>query len=156
LNVLAHTDGVPLFVEELTKSVLESGLLREAGDAYLLQAPLPALAIPTSLRDSLLARLDRLAPVKEVAQIGACIGREFSYELLARVSTLSNELLEGALPKLTEAGMVYRRGTPPNATYTFKHALVQDAAYDSCFRANALNCIPRSPRCSRKTSRCRG
>jgi class 3 adenylate cyclase/tetratricopeptide (TPR) repeat protein len=134
-QILAHTDGVPLFVEELTKSVLESGLLREAGDGYLLQAPLPALAIPTSLRDSLLARLDRLAPVKEVAQIGACIGREFSYELLARVSALSNELLEAALPKLTEAGMVYRRGTPPNATYTFKHALVQDAAYDSLLKS---------------------
>ncbi len=134
-QIVAHTDGVPLFVEELTKSVLESGLLREAGDQYTLQAPLPALAIPTSLRDSLLARLDRLAPVKEIAQIGACIGREFSYELLARISTLRNEQLEEALRKLTEAGLVYRRGTPPDATYTFKHALVQDAAYDSLLKS---------------------
>ena len=134
-QILAHTDGVPLFVEELTKSVLESGLLREAGDQYMLQAPLPALAIPTSLRDSLLARLDRLAPVKEIAQIGACIGREFSYELLARISTLRTEQLEEALEKLTEAGLVYRRGTPPDATYTFKHALVQDAAYDSLLKS---------------------
>jgi len=134
-QIVAHTDGVPLFVEELTKSVLESGLLREVGDQYTLQAPLPALAIPTSLRDSLLARLDRLAPVKEIAQIGACIGREFSYELLAYISTLSTEQLEEALTKLTEAGLVYRRGTPPDATYTFKHALVQDAAYDSLLRS---------------------
>jgi predicted ATPase len=112
-QIVAHTDGVPLFVEELTKSVLESGLLRETDDRYTLQAPLPALAIPTSLRDSLLARLDRLAPVKEIAQIGACIGREFSYELLAGVSNLHNEHLEEALRKLVEAGLVYRRGSPP-------------------------------------------
>ncbi len=137
-QIVAHTDGVPLFVEELTKSVLESGLLREADGRYTLQAPLPALAIPTSLRDSLLARLDRLAPVKEIAQIGACIGRQFSYELLACISTLRNEQLEEALKKLTEAGLVYRRGTPPDATYTFKHALVQDAAYDSLLKSKRL------------------
>ncbi len=134
-QILAHTDGVPLFVEELTKSVLESGLLRETGDQYTLRAPLPLLAIPTSLRDSLLARLDRLAPVKEIAQIGACIGREFSYELLACISTLTNEQLEEALKKLVDAGLVYRRGTLPEATYIFKHALVQDAAYDSLLRS---------------------
>jgi tetratricopeptide (TPR) repeat protein len=129
-QIVAHTDGVPLFVEELTKSVLESGLLREVGDQYTLRSPLPALAIPTSLRDSLLARLDRLAPVKYILQIGACIGREFSYELLARIAALPDAQLEEALRKLTEAGLVYRRGTPPDATYTFKHALMQDAAYD--------------------------
>jgi class 3 adenylate cyclase len=134
-QIVSHTDGVPLFVEELTKSVIESGLLLEADGQYTLHAPLPPLAIPTSLRDSLLARLDRLAPVKEIAQIGACIGREFSYELLAGVSTLSNEQLEQALGKLVEAGLVYRRGTPPDATYTFKHALVQDAAYDSLLKS---------------------
>ena len=129
-QIVAHTDGVPLFVEELTKSVLESGLLRESGDEYTLQTPLPELAVPTSLRDSLLARLDRLAPVKDIIQIGACIGREFSYELLARVSGFGDPELEDALQKLTDAGLVYRRGTPPDATYTFKHALMQDAAYD--------------------------
>jgi class 3 adenylate cyclase/tetratricopeptide (TPR) repeat protein len=134
-QIFAHTDGVPLFVEELTKSVLESGLLRDAGDKYTLLAPLPALAIPTTLRDSLLARLDRLAPVKEVAQIGACIGREFSYELLACISMLSNDQLEEALRQLVEAGLVYRRGTPPDASYAFKHALVQDAAYDSLLKS---------------------
>ena len=129
-QIVAHTDGVPLFVEELTKSVLESGLLRESGDEYTLQTPLPALAVPTSLRDSLLARLDRLAPVKDLIQIGACIGREFSYELIARVSGFGDAELEDSLQKLTDAGLVYRRGTPPDATYTFKHALMQDAAYD--------------------------
>jgi class 3 adenylate cyclase/tetratricopeptide (TPR) repeat protein len=134
-QIVAHTDGVPLFVEELTKSVLESGLLHEAGDQYTLRSSLPGAAIPTSLRDSLLARLDRLAPVKHILQIGACIGREFSYDLLARVSGLPDEELEQALRRLTEAGLVYRRGMPPDANYTFKHALVQDAAYDSLLKS---------------------
>jgi len=134
-RIVSHTDGVPLFIEELTKSVLESGVLREAGDQYALQSPLPPVAIPISLRDSLLARLDRLAPVKDVIQIGACIGREFSHELIARVSALSDARLEEALEKLTEAGLVYRRGTPPDATYTFKHALVQDVAYDTLLKS---------------------
>jgi len=134
-QILAHTDGVPLFIEELTKSVLESKLLREADDRYLLDAPLPALAIPTTLRDSLIARLDRLAPVREVAQIGACIGREFSYELLAALSPLKYERLDEALEQLTKTGLVFRRGTLPDATYTFKHAMVQDAAYDSLLKS---------------------
>ena len=134
-EILARTDGVPLFVEELTKSVLESGLLRETREHFALQAPLPALAIPTSLRDSLAARLDRLAPVKEIAQIGACMGREFSYELLARISTLSGEQLEADLDRLVDSGLVIRRGAPPDATYSFKHALVQDVAYDSLLKS---------------------
>lgn len=134
-EILSHTDGVPLFVEELTKSVLESGLLRQAGAQYTLQAPLGALAIPTSLRDSLAARLDRLEPVKEIAQIGACIGREFSYELLARISTLSGDDLEAGLERLVDAGLVTRRGFPSDASYTFKHALMQDAAYDSLLKS---------------------
>jgi class 3 adenylate cyclase/tetratricopeptide (TPR) repeat protein len=129
-EILSHTDGVPLFVEELTKSVLESGLLREEGDQYMLQAPLPALAIPTSLRDSLAARLDRLAPVKEIAQIGACIGREFSHELISRVAALDDAHLREALDTLVEAGLITRHGSAPDLFYVFKHALVQDAAYD--------------------------
>jgi class 3 adenylate cyclase len=134
-QIVAHTDGVPLFVEELTKSVLESKLLREASDRYILEAPLPALAIPTTLRDSLIARLDRLAPVREVAQMGACIGREFSYELLATLSPLEGKRLDEALEQLVTTGLVFRRGTPPDAIYTFKHALVQDAAYDSLLKS---------------------
>lgn len=150
-EILARTDGVPLFVEEVTRSVLESGLLREAPDGYALQGPLTALAIPASLRDSLMARLDRLGPAKETAQIGACIGREFSYELLGRVSTLDAGALAASLQRLLLAGLVTRSqpgheqgeaespesGTEngQDAVYTFKHALVQDAAYDSLLRS---------------------
>src|SRR5215470_12655002 len=96
-QIVAHTDGVPLFVEELTKSILESKLLRAEDNRYILDGPLPALAIPTNLRDSLIARLDRLAPIREVAQIGACLGREFSYDVLAAVSPLKGEKLDDAL-----------------------------------------------------------
>jgi predicted ATPase/class 3 adenylate cyclase len=134
-QIVAKADGVPLFVEELTKSVLESGLLREEPDAYVLAGPLPPLAIPATLHDSLTARLDRLLPVKEVAQIGAAIGREFSYELLALVTPLRQNELHEALARLEESELVFRRGTPPHATFTFKHALVRDAAYDSLLRS---------------------
>ena len=128
-QVLAHTDGVPLFIEELTSTLLESGLLREMPDRYVLDGPLPPLAIPTTLQASLVARLDRLSPVKDVAQIGAAIGREFSHELIAAVSALAPIDLDAALERLAESGLISRRGTPPDATYSFKHALVQDAAY---------------------------
>ena len=130
-QIVARTDGVPLFVEELTKTVLESGLLRDDGERYTLAGPLPALAIPDTLQGSLLARLDRLGSVKEVAQLGAAIGREFSYELLAAVSPLPDAALQAALHQLVQAELVFRRGQPPEATYLFKHALVQDAAYRS-------------------------
>jgi class 3 adenylate cyclase/tetratricopeptide (TPR) repeat protein len=134
-EVLARTDGIPLFVEELTRSVLESGLLREEGDQFVLKGPLAALAIPVSLRDSLMARLDRLGKVKELAQIGACIGREFSFELLQPITALAADALATALEKLADAGLVSRNGTPPAAVYVFKHALVQDAAYESLLKS---------------------
>jgi len=134
-QILERTDGIPLFVEELTKSVLESGLLREAEDTYQLTSLLPSLAIPTTLRDSLMARLDRLAPQKEVAQIGAAIGREFSYELLAAVSGQDESRLQHALDELVRSELVFRRGMASSATYTFKHALVQDAAYSTLLRS---------------------
>ena len=121
---------MPLFVEELTKTVLESGLLADAGDRYALTGPLPALAIPATLRDSLMARLDRLAPVKEIAQIGAAIGREFSYRLLAAVSPKTGDALDDALAQLVEAELIFRRGGDDEARYFFKHGLVQDAAYE--------------------------
>jgi class 3 adenylate cyclase/predicted ATPase len=133
-QIVAKTDGIPLFIEELTKAVLESGVLRDAGDRYELVHPAPAMAIPTTLRDSLMARLDRLAPVKEVAQIGAAIGRRFSYELLAAISPLPDDELRKALHQLAEAGLIFASGVPPRADYTFKHALVQDTAYDSLLR----------------------
>ena len=134
-EIVAKTDGVPLFVEELTKTVLESDLLDDAGDRYVLSGPLPPLAIPASLQNSLMARLDRLASVKEVAQLAAALGRRFSHELLAAVSLLGGAALDDALDKLVESQLVYRRGTPPEASYEFKHALVQDTAYESLLRS---------------------
>jgi class 3 adenylate cyclase/predicted ATPase len=130
-----RTDGVPLFVEELTKSILESGVLREEADRYVVDRALPPLAIPTSLHDSLMARLDRLASVRLVAQIGAAIGREFSYQLLYAVSRLPADELQMALARLVASELVFQRGTPPDAVYSFKHALVQDAAHSSLLRS---------------------
>jgi class 3 adenylate cyclase/predicted ATPase len=128
-RIIQHTDGVPLFVEELTKSLLEGGLLREEAGGY-------ALAIPSSLQDALMARLDRLSGAKLVAQTAAIIGREFSYELLRAVTSISEDELRGALRRLSESELIFQRGEPPQARYTFKHALVQDAAYHSLLRAN--------------------
>ena len=134
-QIVAKTDGVPLFVEELTKMVLESGLLQEQEDRYGLTAPLPPLAIPATLHDSLMARLDRLATVKGLAQLGATLGREFSYELLQAVSPWDEATLQQGLHQLVEVEFLYQRGVPPQATYLFKHALIQDAAYQSLLRS---------------------
>ncbi|WP_161851319.1 adenylate/guanylate cyclase domain-containing protein [Bradyrhizobium sp. CCBAU 051011] len=134
-QIIDKTDGIPLFVEELTKMVLESGLLVEDAGRYRLDSPLPPLAIPATLQDSLMARLDRLAPVKEVAQIGAAIGREFSYTLLRSVAGRDDLTLSAALAQLEEAELLECRGTPPEATYSFKHALVQETAYESLLKS---------------------
>jgi class 3 adenylate cyclase/predicted ATPase/ribosomal protein L40E len=134
-QIVAKTDGVPLFVEELTKMVLESGLLTEANDHYKLTGPVPPLAIPSTLQDSLMARLDRLASVRELAQLGATIGREFSYELLHAVSPLDEQTLQHGLQQLVGAELIYQRGTPPQASYFFKHALIQDIAYQSLLKS---------------------
>jgi class 3 adenylate cyclase/predicted ATPase len=134
-QIVTRTDGVPLFVEELTKTVLESDLLRDAGDHYELVGPLPPLAIPSTLHDSLMARLDRIAPVKEVAQVGAVIGRYFSHELLAAVAPLKDNALKDALDQLVQAELIFRRGTSPEMVYSFKHALVRDAAYQSLLKS---------------------
>ncbi|MFK4506416.1 AAA family ATPase [Bradyrhizobium daqingense] len=133
-QIVAKTDGVPLFVEELTRTVLETNLLRDEGDHYALAGPLPPMAIPTTLQESLLARLDRLAPAREVAQVAAAIGREFSHELLAMTAAVPEDDLQPALDDLVDSGLVFRRGTPPQATYSFKHALVQDTAYATLVR----------------------
>jgi predicted ATPase len=134
-EIVRKTDGVPLFVEELTKVVLESGLLQEQDDRYDLSGPLPPLAIPATLHDALMARLDRLAAAKLVAQLGAVIGRTFAYDLVQAVAPLDAATLRGALAQLVEAELVAQRGIPPQATYTFKHALIQDAAYQSLLRS---------------------
>jgi class 3 adenylate cyclase/predicted ATPase len=134
-QIANRTDGVPLFVEELTKSVLESGLLREETDRYVLDRALPPFAIPATLHDSLMARLDRLASVRLVAQIGAAIGREFPFALLRAVSRLAEGELQTSLARLVASELVFQRGTPPDAVYMFKHALVQDAAHGSLLRS---------------------
>ena len=135
MDIIANrTDGVPLFVEELTKTILESGVLREEDNRFILDGPLSAIAIPTTLHDSLMARLDRLQPIKEVAQTAACIGREFDHRLLTQVSQLPDGELGAALEGLIKAELIYRRGLPPEATYLFKHALVRDAAYESLLK----------------------
>jgi predicted ATPase/class 3 adenylate cyclase len=134
-QIVAKTDGNPLFVEELTKTVLEAGILVEDAEGYRLDGPLPPLAIPETLQDSLMARLDRLAPVREIAQTGAAIGREFSYPLVRTLVGRDDSALKHGLAQLEEAGLVFRRGEPPEAVYSFKHALVRDAAYESLLRS---------------------
>ena len=123
-TVVERTGGVPLFVEELTRAVLESGEAKVTGDA-----------IPATLHDSLMARLDRLGTAKEVAQVAAVIGRDFSYELLHAVDPMPDENLRSALHKLTDAELLYVRGLTPDATYQFKHALIQDAAYEALLKS---------------------
>jgi class 3 adenylate cyclase/tetratricopeptide (TPR) repeat protein/ABC-type transport system involved in cytochrome c biogenesis ATPase subunit len=134
-QIVAKTDGNPLFVEELTKAVLEAGILVENHDGYRLDGPLPPLAIPATLQDSLMARLDRLAPVREIAQIGAAIGREFSYSLLRVLVGRDETALKHGLAQLEQAELVFRRGEPPDAVYSFKHVLVRDAAYESLLKS---------------------
>ncbi len=137
-QITDRTDGVPLFIEELTKAVVESGLLVDSGDRYVATGPVAPLAIPTSLQASLLARLDRLAPIREVAQIAAALGRQFSHELISAVAAMPPQQLDDALAQLVRAELIFRRGTPPDAEYTFKHALVQDAAYGTLLRSRRL------------------
>ena len=131
-QIIDRTDGVPLFIEELTKSVVESGLVTEDGDRYAVTGPMASLAIPMTLQASLLARLDRLASVRDVAQIGAALGRQFSHELISAIA--QQQQLDDALQQLVHAELISRRGIPPDAEYTFKHALVQEAAYSTLLR----------------------
>jgi class 3 adenylate cyclase/tetratricopeptide (TPR) repeat protein len=134
-QIIERTDGIPLFIEELTKAVIETGVVAEAGDHYKVTGPLTPLAIPTSLHASLLARLDRLAPVREVAQIAAALGRQFSHELIRAVAGMPDRQLDSALEQLANTELIFRRGIPPDCEYTFKHALVQDAAYGTLLRS---------------------
>jgi predicted ATPase len=134
-QIIEKTDGVPLFVEELTKAILESGYLKETHAHDELTGTLPALAIPATLQDSLMARLDRLVTAKAVAQYAAVIGGQFSYALLHAVSQVDEAMLQHELGRLVEAEIVYQRGVLPQATYIFKHALIQDAAYESLLKS---------------------
>jgi TOMM system kinase/cyclase fusion protein len=132
--IVARTDGVPLYVEELTKMLLESDLLREEADHYALSGTLSSVAIPATLQDSLMARLDRLPMVREVAQLGAVLGREFAYEMLRALAAVKETTLQERLEQLVGAELLYQRGRPPRARYIFKHALIQDAAYASLLK----------------------
>jgi predicted ATPase/class 3 adenylate cyclase len=132
-DIIERTDGIPLFIEEMTKAVLEEES-QDAAEDTAAAIPSPALAVPASLHASLMARLDRLGPAKEVAQIGSAIGREFSHDLVAAVAGKPEAELGPALGRLIAAGLLFRQGTPPHATYLFKHALVQDAAYGTLLR----------------------
>jgi tetratricopeptide (TPR) repeat protein len=132
-DIIERTDGIPLFVEEMTKTVLEAES-QSAAERTVAAIPSPALAVPATLQASLMARLDRLGRAKEAAQIGAAIGREFSHALLAAVVGKPDAELEAALNRIVAAGLLFRQGEPPNATYLFKHALVQDAAYGTLLR----------------------
>jgi predicted ATPase len=134
-QIAEKTDGIPLFVEELVKTILEAELVREDAGRYVLNGPLPPLAIPTTLQDALMARLDRLAAVKAVAQVASVLGREFSYALLRAVAPMEEATLQHGLAQLSDAELLYRRGRPPQAIYLFKHALVQDVAYQSLLRS---------------------
>jgi class 3 adenylate cyclase/tetratricopeptide (TPR) repeat protein len=134
-QIIAKTDGNPLFVEELTKAVLEAEILIEDAEGYRLDGPLPPLAIPATLQDSLMARLDRLTQVKEIAQVGAAIGREFSYSLVRALVARDEADLRLALTQFEQAELVFRRGEPPDAIYSFKHALVRDAAYETLLKS---------------------
>ena len=133
-HIVSKTDGVPLYVEELTKTILTSTILHDAGERYELTGPLSSLAIPDTLQESLMARLDRLPQVRELAQIGAVLGREFAYEMISGLSSIDETTLQDGLGQLVESELLYQRGRPPRAKYIFKHALVQDAAYDSLLR----------------------
>src|SRR5262245_31373307 len=134
-QIMEKTDGVPLFIEELTKAILESGQLKALDGHYEFTGSLRALTIPATLQDSLLTRLDRLVSAKGIAQLGATIGRQFSYALLQAVAQLNERTLHEELHRLVEAEIVYQRGLPPQSTYMFKHALIQDAAYESLLKS---------------------
>ncbi|HLG80782.1 MAG TPA: AAA family ATPase [Bradyrhizobium sp.] len=135
-DIIVKTDGVPLFVEELTKAVLESDVLKESHGRYVLSGPWRQLAIPATLTDSLMARLDRMGPFKKIAQIGATIGREFSYEILCAVANLPENQIEAALSHLEDAGLIVRFGFPPDALYSFRHVMIQNAAHDSLLHSD--------------------
>lgn len=133
-HIVSKTDGVPLYLEELTKTILASDILRDTGAKYELTGPLESLAIPDTLQESLMARLDRLPQVRELAQLGSVLGREFAYEMISGLTSLDDKVLQSGLAQLVEDEMLYQRGRPPRAKYIFKHALVQDAAYASLLR----------------------
>jgi predicted ATPase len=134
-HIVTKTDGVPLYVEELTKMFLASDLLHEEADQYVLTGPLAAISIPETLQDSLMARLDQLNAAKEIVQLGAVLGREFSYEMLKAIAQQDEATVQSGLTLLVEAELLYQRGRPPRSRHLFKHALIQEAAYQSLLKS---------------------
>ena len=133
-HIVAKADGVPLYVEELTKAILGSGVLEASGEAYVLTGALAQLHIPETLQDSLMARLDRAPRLREVAQLGAVLGREFAYDMISALAGIEEEMLQSGLGQLVVDELLYQRGRPPRSRYLFKHALIQDAAYQSLLK----------------------
>src|SRR5580693_7008932 len=133
-HIVAKADGVPLYVEELTKAILGSGVLEVRGDAYVLNGSLTHLHIPETLQDSLMARLDRAPRLREVAQLGSVLGREFAYDMISALAGIEEEMLQSGLGQLVVDELLYQRGRPPRSRYLFKHALIQDAAYQSLLK----------------------
>jgi predicted ATPase/predicted negative regulator of RcsB-dependent stress response len=142
-QIASKADGVPLYVEELTKTILESEFLREEDDHYALSGELSEISIPATLQDSLMARLDRLPTLREVAQMGAVLGREFAYEMLRAVVALDEPQLQSGLEQLVADELLYQRGRLPRSKYIFKHALIQDAAYQSLLKRTRQQCHKR-------------
>jgi predicted ATPase len=142
-HIVGKADGVPLYVEELTKTILQSDYLREEAERYTLAGSLSEVAIPASLQDSLMARLDRLPSLREVAQMGAVLGREFAYEMLRGVTGLEAPQLQSGLEQLVADELLYQRGRLPRSKYIFKHALIQDAAYQSLLKRTRQRCHQR-------------
>ena len=138
-HIVAKADGVPLYVEELTKAIIGSGVL-EACDAYVLRGALAQLHIPATLQDSLMARLDRVPRLREVAQLGSVLGREFSYDMITALAGIEENMLQSGLGQLVVDGLLYQRGRPPRSRYLFKHALIQDAAYQSLLKRTRQQC----------------
>jgi len=133
-HIVAKADGVPLYVEELTKAILVSGVLEARGDAYVLTGALAQLHIPETLQDSLMARLDRAPRLREVAQLSSVLGREFTYDMISALAGIDEHMLQSGLGQLVVDELLYQRGRPPRSRYLFKHALIQDAAYQSLLK----------------------
>src|SRR5258707_13868073 len=133
-HIVAKADGVPLYVEELTKAILGSGVLEARGDAYVLRGSLAQLHIPETLQDSLMARLDRVPRLREVAQLGAVVGREFAYDMISALAGIEEQMLQSGLGQLVVAELLDQRRRPPRSRYLVKHALIQDAADQSLLK----------------------
>jgi predicted ATPase len=142
-HIVAKADGVPLYVEELTKTILESDYIHEEAERFTLKGPLSELPIPTTLQDSLMARLDRFPAVREVAQLGAVLGREFAYRMLCALAPHEEAVVQSGLRQLVQDELLYQRGRPPRSRYIFKHALIQDAAYQSLLKRTRQQCHER-------------